>query len=65
MMDATLASGAFQGSVEFTGSAEECPGPGSSNDLTRAELAWTPKYESFKAFMASGAQDFYTEFDSN
>lgn len=63
MMQATLASGSFKGSVTFVGSSESHAGPGSSNLKTRELLKWAPKYPSFKSFMASGAEDFYTFFE--
>ena len=64
MMDATLASGAFSGEVEFTGPEEASPAPEARNDTTRAELNWAPKYTSFKSFMLAGAKDFYTESEA-
>ena len=63
-MDATLASGAFSGEVEFTGPAEAGPAPQARNDATREILKWTPKYTSFKSFMLAGAKDFYTESEA-
>lgn len=64
MMDATLASGAFQGSVTFTGPSEQSAAPGSSNADTRKALDWRPKYPSYTEFMAAGATDFYTSFEA-
>ena len=60
-MEATLKSGKFSGSCKFTGPDEETAAPGSSNDKTREELQWTPKYKSFKDFMLNEASDFYSQ----
>ena len=60
MMDAVLQSGVFEGKVTFTGPAEPKPAPASCNKATQNALDWRPKYPSFKAFMAAGAQDFYS-----
>lgn len=60
-MSATLASGAFQGSVTFTGAEGPVKGKRISNGATRASLQWQPKYPSYDAFMRQGkAQDWYT-----
>ena len=60
-MAATLATGAFpDGSVTFT--APEGPGKGKrmSNDPTRQQLGWAPKYASYVEFMAqTRARDWY------
>ena len=45
-MAATLASGAFQGSVKFTGAEGPVKGKRMSNAATRAQLQWQPKYPS-------------------
>ncbi|KAK9814534.1 hypothetical protein WJX72_007487 [[Myrmecia] bisecta] len=63
MMNATLASGVFNGEVTFTG--EEGPSKGKlmGNCRTREALHWRPKYPSFEDFMLSGAQDVYSMSD--
>lgn len=61
MMDATIASGAYKGSVEFTGSEGSNRGKRLNASDTRHALQWTPQYSSFQAFMASGAKDWYLE----
>ena len=61
MMDATIASGAYSGSVEFTGQADAKKGKILNNAATRAALQWQPNYKSYKDFMAAGAKDWYTE----
>ncbi len=59
MMDATVASGLFEGSCKFVGSQESEPSGGSSNAATQEALHWSPKYASFKEFIDSGAQDIF------
>ena len=61
MMDATLASGAYSGEVEFTGQEDAKKGKILNNTATRELLAWQPKYRSYKDFMAAGARDWYTD----
>ncbi|PRW58245.1 NAD(P)-binding domain [Chlorella sorokiniana] len=62
MMAATLASGAFQGSYKFTGAEGPVKGKRMSNEATRAQLQWQPKYPSYDSFMRQNkARDFYTE----
>lgn len=63
-MDATLQSGKFSGEVKFTAPDEQKLGPGSSNQETRKLLGWTPKYTSFKDFMLTHAQDYYSQSGS-
>ena len=58
-MDATVASGAFEGSCRFTGQAEPHSGPGAANAATRETLQWSPKYSSFQEFMQRGAKDVF------
>lgn len=60
MMDATTASGKFEGSCTFTGQEGGDPGKRVSNDKTCKALKWKPKYTSFVSFMQGGAEDFYT-----
>lgn len=61
MMDATIASGAYEGSVEFTGNESSNKGKLLNASTTRGALQWTPRYSSYQAFMAAGAKDWYTE----
>jgi hypothetical protein len=62
MMAATLATGAFEGSVQFTGSEGPVTGKRMSNGATRAQLQWQPKYASYTEFMQqTKAQDWYAE----
>lgn len=61
MMDATLASGAFLGNVEFTGAEGSNRGKVLDCSATRQALQWQPKYSSFQSFMEAGAKDWYTE----
>ncbi len=61
MMDATTASGAYSGAVEFTGQEDNKKGKFLNNAATREALHWQPKYKSFVEFMAAGARDWYTE----
>ena len=60
MMDATAASGKYEGSVQFTGS--EGPGKGKvlDNSASRAALSWQPQYASYQQFMSRGAVDVYS-----
>ena len=61
MMDATLASGQYAGSVEFTGSESgNKKGKLLDNSATRQQLRWEPRWASYQAFMATGAQDWYS-----
>lgn len=62
MMAAVTASPVWGGGVvEFTGTPETGGrGKRVNNDKTRALLGWRPKYESFEAFAAAGADDFYS-----
>ena len=60
MMDATLASGQYVGSVEFTGSESGSKkGKLLDNSATRQQLGWEPRWASYQAFMAAGAKDSY------
>ncbi len=62
MMDATLASGCYEGSVEFQGSeASSKVGKRLDNWATRAQLGWAPEWPSYQAFMAAGARDWYAD----
>ncbi|KAK9902760.1 hypothetical protein WJX75_005123 [Coccomyxa subellipsoidea] len=61
MMDATIASGAYEGAVEFTGSENSVKGKLLNNSATRGDLQWSPRYSSYQAFMAAGARDWYTD----
>ena len=61
MMDATIASGAYSGAVEFTGQKDDKTGKILNNAATRNSLNWQPKYKSYKDFMAAGARDWYSE----
>lgn len=61
MMDATLASGQYAGSVEFTGTeAGSKKGKVLDNIATRQQLGWTPQWASYQAYMAAGAKDWYS-----
>ena len=60
-MEATIASGAYSGAVEFTGQKDAKMGKILNNAATRDALNWQPKYRSYKDFMAAGAKDWYTE----
>lgn len=66
MMEACFSTGAFpRTTVNFTGSFPEggTTGRGKAvdNSVTRAALGgWSPRYTSFRDFMAAGAQDFYS-----
>mmetsp|Transcript_36403 Transcript_36403/g.102832 ORF Transcript_36403/g.102832 Transcript_36403/m.102832 type:complete len:364 (-) Transcript_36403:68-1159(-) len=60
MMDAVIATGKYEGSCTFTGEPG-AQGKNMSNEKSRQELQWEPKYSSFSAFMAAGATDFYSE----
>ena len=59
-MDATLASGKYQGSVTFSGA--ESSGKGKLLDCaaSRAALGWQPRHASYQAFMQQGAVDVYS-----
>lgn len=60
MMAATLASGAFQGSVKFTGAEGPVKGKRMSNTATRQQLQWEPRHASYVEFMErEKAQDWY------
>lgn len=59
MMEATIASGAYEGKAELTGEPGGSKGKRMSNGATREATGWHPKYTSFEAFMSQGAQDFY------
>lgn len=61
MMDATIASGAYEGAVEFTGIENSVKGKLLNNSATRGDLQWSPRYSSYQAFMAAGARDWYTD----
>lgn len=61
MMDATLASGAYDGAVEFTGSDSAVKGKRLYATATREALQWSPRYSSYQAFMAAGAKDWYMQ----
>lgn len=63
MVDATVASGCYEGSAELTGPEGGSKGKQLSNTATREALQWQPKYTSFEAFMSQGAQDFYKSSD--
>lgn len=60
MMDAVEASGAYAGTVEFTGAPGASSGKRMDNSATRRALGWAPRYASFGDFVAAGARDFYT-----
>ena len=60
-MDATVASGAYSGAVEFKGQEDAKKGKILNNMATKEALNWQPKYMSYKDFMAAGAKDWYTE----
>ena len=60
-MDATIASGAYSGAVEFIGQKDARIGKVLDNAATRNTLNWKPKYMSYKDFMAAGAMDWYTK----
>ena len=58
-MDATAASGKYEGSVEFTGEGSS-KGKLLNNDQTRAALGWVPRFASYQQFMSGGAVDVYS-----
>ena len=61
MMDATLASGRYAGSVEFTGAeADSRRGKRLDSSATRQQLGWAPRWASYQGFMAAGAKDWYS-----
>ena len=61
-MDATLASGRYEGGVEFQGSeANSKTGKRLDNSATQGQLGWAPEWASYQAFMAAGARDWYTD----
>lgn len=61
MIAASDKTGAFSGSVEFTGSGGPA-GKQMTSKETKAKLQWQPRYSSFATFMAeTGAKDWYTE----
>eukprot|EP01025_Chloroclados_australasicus_P002868 TRINITY_DN106550_c0_g1_i1.p2 TRINITY_DN106550_c0_g1~~TRINITY_DN106550_c0_g1_i1.p2 ORF type:complete len:116 (-),score=7.30 TRINITY_DN106550_c0_g1_i1:36-362(-) len=64
MMDACLASGAFEGDVLFSGTSGSDQGRGKVVDssASKRRLAWQNRYESFCSFMSKsgGPSDFYT-----
>lgn len=64
MMEATLASGKFQGTVEFTGAEGPVKGKRVENAATRAALGWQPVYTSYEGFMRAGAEDVYTRTEA-
>lgn len=52
-----LDSGMYQGAMpNFSGTGGPI-GRRMNNDMTRKELGWSPKYESFRAFIAAGAPE--------
>ena len=59
MMDATMASGCYQGAAELVGQEGDNKGKLLSNTATRQALGWEPVHRSFEDFMAAGARDFY------
>lgn len=61
MMAAVEASGVLPGSVTFSGQEGPSKGKLVSNDATRREVQWQPKYPSISDFFASGARDWYVE----
>merc|ERR1711963_1258812 len=60
MMDATVATGKYEGGCVFTGQEGDDKGKRVSNLKTKAALGWEPKYKSFVSFMEAGAEDSYT-----
>jgi hypothetical protein len=61
MMDACISSGVFEGEVAFTGASDPSnKGKRVDNTATRQRLLWQPEYESFKAFLEQGGEDFYS-----
>ena len=58
-MDATVASGSYEGTAELTGKEGDSKGKLLNNFATREALGWKPTYPSFESFMARGTQDFY------
>lgn len=64
MVDSCLQSGLFSGSVKFTAPAPEGGvglGKRVSNEVTRRQLGWAPKYSSFQDFfLVNKGTDFYT-----
>ena len=63
-MDATLGCPKFSGDVKFTGSAGSSQGKRLDNQATRQAVAWQPKFQSFKQFMADGGVDVYSLEDA-
>lgn len=59
MMEATIASGEYEGAAELIGAEGDSKGKLLCNDATRQALGWSPKYTGFESFVANGAQDFY------
>ena len=64
MMAACLSSGVYDGATHVKWLQPDggpSKGKRTDNTATRAALGgWAPKYESFQAFMAAGAKDFYS-----
>ena len=60
MMVSVEASGAYEGTVEFTGAPGASAGKRMDNSATRSALGWAPRYPSFGEFVAAGARDFYS-----
>jgi nucleoside-diphosphate-sugar epimerase len=59
MVKACIDSGAFEGSVQFTGT-DPASGKRMYNRRTKDQLGWEPKYSSFVDFMHScKAKDWY------
>lgn len=61
MMDSVESSGQFPGHVDFVGVEGPVKGKRMSNQATKTQLDWEPKYGSFKEFFEGGAKDWYCE----
>ena len=59
MMEAVVASGELPGGCTFTGAEGPSKGKLASNDATRRQLQWEPKYGSMDQFFGGGARDWY------
>lgn len=59
MMDSIESSGVLSGHVEFTGTEGPVKGKCMTNEATKQQLQWNPKYKSFKEFFLSGGKDWY------
>ncbi|KAL6776570.1 CPLD52 [Auxenochlorella protothecoides x Auxenochlorella symbiontica] len=68
IMDATMDlpryAATAAGPLRFVGAPGSSVGKRMTNPATRRALGWEPRFKSFRAFMAGGAEDWYLELES-